>query len=252
MVSTRSISLLLAWQHNDLANRFLTTAAKRWPTSLLPVPGQSSKIVILETFIDRLLRMRKAEPESQISETDEAGGPPPAEGEALLPVEPGTINAEQLEELKARASKAEEHWDRLLRTTADFENFKKRAARERQDAIKYANEALIEKLLTVLDNFEMAQAAVQTGAPDAVQSLQQGVVMIHQQLRNVLTGAGLEEVDASGKAFDPNLHEAVSQQETDAVPEGHVTQQLRKGYKLRERLLRPASVIVAIKPAAQA
>ena len=167
-------------------------------------------------------------------------------------MEPATINAEQLEELKARATKADEHWDRLLRTTADFENFKKRAARERQDAIKYANEALIEKLLTVLDNFEMAQAAVQAGAPDALKSLQEGVAMIHQQLRNVLTGAGLEEVEAGGKPFDPNLHEAVSQEQTEAVPEGHVAQQLRKGYKLRERLLRPASVIVATKPAPQA
>lgn len=209
-------------------------------------------MAILETFIDRLLRMRKAEPEDQTSEVPEAGVSQPADGEALLPVEPATINAEQLEELKARATKADEHWDRLLRTTADFENFKKRAARERQDAIKYANEALIEKLLTVLDNFEMAQAAVQTGAPDALQSLQEGVAMIHQQLRNVLAGAGLEEIDASGKPFDPNLHEAVSQAETEAVPEGHVAQQLRKGYKLRERLLRPAAVIVATKPAPQA
>ncbi|MCW5554177.1 MAG: nucleotide exchange factor GrpE [Verrucomicrobiae bacterium] len=196
--------------------------------------------------------MRKAEPESQISEAPGAGEAQPTDGEALLPVEPATINAEQLEELKARATKADEHWDRLLRTTADFENFKKRAARERQDAIKYANEALIEKLLTVLDNFEMAQAAVQAGAPDALKSLQEGVAMIHQQLRNVLTGAGLEEVEAGGKPFDPNLHEAVSQEQTEAVPEGHVAQQLRKGYKLRERLLRPASVIVATKPAPQA
>ena len=72
--------------------------------------------------------------------------------------------------------------------------------------------------------------------------------MIQQQLKNVLVESGLEEVDASGKPFDPNLHEAVSQQETPDAPEGSVLQQLRKGYKLRERLLRPASVIVAKKP----
>jgi molecular chaperone GrpE len=75
--------------------------------------------------------------------------------------------------------------------------------------------------------------------------------MIQQQLKSALTEAGLEEVEASGKPFDPNLHEAVSQQETPDVPEGRVTQQLRKGYRLRERLLRPATVIVAKKPAAQ-
>ena len=160
-----------------------------------------------------------------------------------------TVTSEQFEELKSRAAKADEYWERLLRTTADFDNFKKRAGRERQDAVKFANEALIQKLLTVLDSFEMALAAAQSGAADG-QSLQAGIAMTQQQLRNVLAEAGLEEVDAGGKAFDPNLHEAVSQQETETVPEGHVAQQLRKGYKLRERLLRPASVVVAKKPAA--
>src|SRR6266496_5783469 len=163
--------------------------------------------------------------------------------------EPSALTPEQLEELKARAAKADEYWERLLRTTADFDNFKKRAGRERQDAVKFANEALMQKLLTVLDSFEMALAAAQAGPGDG-QSLQAGIAMTQQQLRNVLAEAGLEEVDAAGQAFDPNLHEAVSQQETDAVPEGHIAQQLRKGYKLRERLLRPASVVVAKKPAA--
>jgi molecular chaperone GrpE len=95
----------------------------------------------------------------------------------------------------------------------------------------------------------MALAAAQTAPADG-QSLRAGIAMTQQQLRNALAESGLEEVDASGKQFDPNLHEAVSQQETDAVPEGHVSQQLRKGYKLRERLLRPASVVVAKKPVA--
>jgi molecular chaperone GrpE len=73
--------------------------------------------------------------------------------------------------------------------------------------------------------------------------------MIQQQLKSALTDAGLEEIDAAGKAFDPNFHEAVSQQDSSEVPEGNVLQQLRKGYKLRDRLLRPATVIVARKPA---
>ena len=72
--------------------------------------------------------------------------------------------------------------------------------------------------------------------------------MILQQLKSALAEAGLEEIDAAGKTFDPNLHEAVSQQETTSVPEGQVVQQLRKGYKLRERLLRPATVVVAKAP----
>jgi molecular chaperone GrpE len=161
---------------------------------------------------------------------------------------PEPLTALQIEDLKSRAAKADENWQRLLRTTADFENFKKRAARERDEAVKYANESLIKKVISVLDNFEMALAAGQTQA-GAPQSLQAGVAMIHQQLRNLLLEAGVEEVDATEKTFDPNWHEAVSQQESAAVPEGQVLQQLRKGYKLRDRLIRPATVIVAKKPA---
>jgi molecular chaperone GrpE len=153
-----------------------------------------------------------------------------------------------VEALKAEAAKAKEYLDKLLRTAADFENYKKRAARERQEAVKFANEGIINTLLPVLDNFEMALAAT-TGAQDAaIQSLQSGISMIYQQLKKALADAGVEEVDAANQTFDPNFHEAVSQQETADVPEGRVVQQLRKGYKLRDRLLRPASVVVAKKP----
>ena len=167
--------------------------------------------------------------------------------EALVP-EP--VTPEQIEDLRSRASKADENWERLLRTTADLDNFKKRAARERDEAIKFANESLIKKLVPILDNFDMALAAAGQNQSGTAQSLQTGVAMIHQQLRNMLLESGLEEVEATGKPFDPNWHEAISQQETDKVPEGQVVQQLRKGYKLRDRLIRPASVVVARKPAA--
>ena len=169
-------------------------------------------------------------------------------GEPLMPPEGATITPDQFEEMKVRAEKADEHWDRLVRATADFDNFKKRAAREKQDAIRYANEGLLEKLVPVLDNFDAALSAAQNSSAESAQSLQTGVAMIFQQLKKVLTDSGLEEVDATGQAFDPNLHEAVSQQESKDVPEGNVLQQLRKGYKLRERLLRPATVVVAKKP----
>jgi molecular chaperone GrpE len=173
----------------------------------------------------------------------------PVAAEPLVPVEPATVTPEQLNELKERAAKADENWDRLLRTTADFDNFKKRAAREKQDAIKFANENVLQKLIPVLDSLDMALTAAQASQPEGGQSLQAGFSMIGQQLKKVMAEAGLEEVDATGKPFDPNLHEAVSQQETAEVPEGHVVQQLRKGYKLRERLLRPASVVVSKHPA---
>ena len=184
------------------------------------------------------------------TEKQPAAAEPPAVPEPLMPVEPATVTPEQLTELKERAAKADEHWDRLLRTAADFENFKKRAAREKQDAIKHANEGLVQKLLPVLENLEMALAAAQTTSPEAAQALRDGVNMTCQQLKTVLTEAGLEEVDAAGKPFDPHVHEALSQQETPEVPEGHVLHQHRKGYKFRGRLLRPASVVVAKQPAA--
>jgi molecular chaperone GrpE len=194
--------------------------------------------------------MKKSNVETE-KQPEGADAPEPSEGaEPAVALEPGSITQEQLTELKDLAAKADEHWQRLLRTSADFENFKKRTTREKQDAIKFANESLLQKLVPVLDNFDMALSATQAAPGDAAQSLQTGINMIYQQLKNALGEAGLEEVDASGKAFDPNLHEAVSQKDTTEVPEGTVVQQLRKGYKLRERLLRPASVVVARKPAA--
>jgi len=178
---------------------------------------------------------------------------------AANPAAPAVLTPEQIEDLKTRAAKADENWDRVLRTTADFENFKKRAAREKIESAQYASFSLLQKLLPVLDNFEMALTAAQTASAarpegttpggDKVASLQSGVTMIQQQLKSALAETGLEEVDAAGKPFDPNFHEAISQQESAEVPEGNVLQQLRKGYKFKDRLLRPATVIVARKPA---
>jgi molecular chaperone GrpE len=169
-------------------------------------------------------------------------GPEPAAVESAAAAE---LSPEALAQLRAEAAKAQEHWDRLLRTTADFDNFKKRMTRERQDASKYAYAPLFQKLIPVLDNFDAALAAANSSQTQSVQSLQDGIAMIYQQFRAALQEAGLEEIDATGQAFDHNWHEAVSQQATADAPEGHVLQQLRKGYKLRDRLLRPATVIVA-------
>ncbi|HUZ06909.1 MAG TPA: nucleotide exchange factor GrpE [Candidatus Paceibacterota bacterium] len=173
--------------------------------------------------------------ETQAAETEVAPEPAP----------------EPLAGLQAGAVKAGEYKDNWIRAAADLENFKKRAARERIEAAQFANAGLLQKLLPILDNFEMAQAAAQNAEGEKLAALQAGVAMIQQQLKSVLLETGLEEIDAAGKLFDPALHEAVSQQETADVPEGHVAQQIRKGYKLRERLLRPAAVIVAKKPAAK-
>ena len=178
--------------------------------------------------------------------------PPAPENADTPPPVPVALSPEHIEELKSRAAKADENWERLLRTTADFDNFKKRAAREKIEAAQYASYSLIQKLLPVLDNFEMASAAAQNAEGDKLAALQAGVAMIQQQLKAALAETGLEEIESAGQPFDPNYHEAVSEQESADVAEGSVLQQLRKGYKLKDRLLRPATVIVAKKPATPA
>lgn len=157
-------------------------------------------------------------------------------------------SADELVALREQAAKAQEYWDRFVRLNADFDNFKKRAAKDRLDAIKYANEALVEKLLPVMDNFEAALTAGLSSDTASFASLVTGVKMIATQLKGVLAEAGLEEIDAAGKSFDPTIHEALSQQPSNDVPEGHVLQQVRKGYRLKDRLVRPAAVVVAVKP----
>jgi molecular chaperone GrpE len=161
--------------------------------------------------------------------------------------EPGEVAA-RLAALQEQAGKARENWERYLRTAADFENYKKRAARERQEAGRNAQEGLLGKVIPVLDNFEMALAAVDNAAGASVDSVRTGVTMIYNQLRGVLAEAGLEAVEAVGHPFDPNWHEAVAQAESAEVPEGQVLQQLRRGYRFQDRLLRPATVVVAKAP----
>jgi molecular chaperone GrpE len=185
------------------------------------------------------------------TEPDASGKTPGLEpAETLSTPDAAALTLAQIEALMAKAAKADDHWDRLLRQTADFDNYKKRAARERQEGIKYANESLLEKLVPVMDNFDMALAAASQPQTGSAESLKAGVGMIATQFKAALTESGLEEIDALGKPFDPNWHEAVSQQESAEVPEGQVVQQLRKGYKLRDRLLRPSMVIISKKPAA--
>ncbi|MGA3164227.1 MAG: nucleotide exchange factor GrpE [Verrucomicrobiota bacterium] len=193
--------------------------------------------------------MKKADSHTKRIET--AANTPNTAADTATPAV-SEITPEQLTELQVRAAKADEHWDRLLRTAADLENFKKRAARERHEVAQSSAAALIQKLLPVLDHFEMAQAAAQTAEvpQGGIASLQDGIAMIQQQLKSILTEAGLEEVNANGQPFDPTVHEAVMQMETPDAPEGQVVQQIRKGYKLHDQLLRPAAVVVAKKPSA--
>jgi len=133
--------------------------------------------------------------------------------------------------------------DLALRSQADFDNFRKRAAREKEDAVKFANLTFLERLLPVLDNFELGLNAARAGAEHS--PILMGMDMVAKQLTDFLTGSGVEPVHGEGQPFDPNLHEAVAQEASATVPEGTIVRQLRRGYKLRERLLRPATVVVS-------
>src|SRR5882672_5131891 len=163
------------------------------------------------------------------AETASAAASDPKATAKMTAAAEAPLTPQQIEELKEKAAKADEHWDRMLRATADLENFKKRAARERQDAIKFANASLLEKLIPALDNFDMALAAASNAEGHSMESFKTGIAMIYNQLKAALTESGLEEIDATNQPFDPNVHEAVSHQESAEVPEGHVLQQLRKG-----------------------
>ena len=143
-------------------------------------------------------------------------------------------------------AEAAKNKDLALRARADLDNFRKRALREKEEAIRYANNGLLERLLPVIDNFELGLDAAKNAADTA--SILQGMAMVHKQLQDFLKNNGLEEVQAEGEAFDPNKHDAVSQEFSTDVPEGHVVRQVRKGYKIKDRLVRASSVIVSKGP----
>src|SRR5256714_5112671 len=131
--------------------------------------------------------------------------------------------------------------DLALRSQADFENYKKRAAREKDEAIKYANSSLLEKLVAIVDNFELGlEAARAEGEKSPIFS---GMSMVLKQLMDFLAESGLQPIDATGQKFDPNLHEAIAHEPSDKFAEGTVIRQTRRGYKMKDRLLRPSSVV---------
>ena len=137
--------------------------------------------------------------------------------------------------------------DLALRSQADFENYKKRSAREKEEAIKYANSSLLERLVGIIDNFELGLAAAkEQGAESPIYS---GMVLVQKQLNDLLAENGLQPIDAEGKTFDPNLHEAIAHEPSNEFPEEVVVRQARRGYRFKDRLLRPAKVVVSSGPA---
>lgn len=180
---------------------------------------------------------------------DNGGGPERKEEES---VDPSTEEAQPLEalskaELIQKIQQLQEevkaHYDLFLRSQAEMENLKKRHQKEKEEWRRFATEKLIKELLPAVDNLQSAIAHTRDG--NSVDSLREGLELTLKGLRGALETAGLEEVQAEGKPFDPCFHEAISMQEDEQRQAGHVLHELQKGYTLNERLLRPALVVVS-------
>ena len=146
--------------------------------------------------------------------------------------------------LAAQEKEAKEAHDRLLRVTADYENYKKRSARETADFRKYANQSLLKELLTVVDNLELAiNSAKEEKKTD--KKLIEGLNLTRNEMLRVFEKFHVKPIKASGEIFDPAFHEAVMREETDDYPENTILSEFQKGYLIHDRLLRPSMVVVA-------
>jgi molecular chaperone GrpE len=160
------------------------------------------------------------------------------------PLDPFKEMEEKVESLE---KEAKETHDRLLRVSAEFENYKKRAAREMNDFRKFANESFVKAMLPVIDNLDRA---IESSNNDKhiSKSMVEGVNMTLKEILKVFEQFGVKRFESIGNTFDPNLHQAVMQEETDTFPENTVSKELQKGYMIHDRLLRPAMVVVSKKP----
>jgi molecular chaperone GrpE len=146
--------------------------------------------------------------------------------------------------LNASRDEAKETYDRLLRVSAEFENYKKRSARDLDDFRKFATQSLLKEMLSVVDNLELAiNSANENQSQD--NSLKAGLDLTHKEILRVLKKFSVTPIEAKENAFDPTFHEAVMQEETDEYPENTVINEMQKGYLIHDRLLRPAMVVVA-------
>src|SRR5580765_4254917 len=155
-------------------------------------------------------------------------------------IDSNSVEAELLslrQQLETKETEAKNYYERLLRQAAELENYKKRSGRERDDAIRYANESLLKDLLPVVDNLERAVAHAAGGGNG--KPLVEGVEMVLKGLLDVLAKHGVTQISAVGQPFDPSKHEAMAQVESDSHEPNCVVEELHKGYALRDRLLRP-------------
>ena len=157
-----------------------------------------------------------------------------------------TLKESEYLKLKEEADKAKEHWDKMLRLQAEFENTRKRLEKDKQDFIKFANERIISELLNILDDLERTVELAQTKHQD-LSSFLKGVEMILAHLYELLKEYGVKPIEAEGKIFDPNFHEALMQVEDKDLPEHTIVEELQKGYLLNDRVISTSKVKVSKK-----
>jgi molecular chaperone GrpE len=153
-----------------------------------------------------------------------------------------TSTRDLTEELEKLRQERDDYYDRLLRKTAEFDNYRKRIDKERRELSEWAAADVLTDVLAVLDDFDRALAVE---APAEAQSYRAGIELIHRQLNELLRKRGVTPLETAGADFDPHLHQAVAYEESPGAREGEILGELRKGYRLGERLLRPALVRVA-------
>jgi molecular chaperone GrpE len=146
--------------------------------------------------------------------------------------------------LESKEKEAAETYDRLLRVSAEFDNYKKRSTRELEDYRKFANQSLIKEMLSVVDNLELAMDSTD-GHKAIDKDLLQGLEMTHKEILKVFEKFNVKPIEAKGQPFDPTFHEAVMQEETNDSPKNTVINELQRGYMIHDRLLRPSMVVVA-------
>lgn len=215
----------------------------------LQEPSAEERAKFEEDVLKAAEEAMKVEAAAQQSEADEK---PADEANAEQPAEPAAEDSapESTEtqedilkaELASANAKADEANDRYMRLMAEFDNFRRRSAKEQLDLIEVANGKLLEKFADVWENFDRAFAAENKGD---LANFEKGMQMIQTQFVKVLTDAGLEQIDPTGAEFDPNCHEALMQQPSEDIPENHVVTVFMKGYKLKNKILKPAKVIVS-------
>lgn len=182
--------------------------------------------------------IREAENAANSNSTEEASQETTSEKDSTQ-----TESASETSEIDSIKAELIAAQDRNLRLMAEFDNFRRRTAKEQLDLIETANAKLLEKLSEVLDNFERAFAA-ENKAND-LEAFEKGMQLIHSQFAKTLTDAGLEQIDPVGQEFDPNCQEALMQQPSEDIPEGHVVTVFQKGYRLKGKILKTAKVIVS-------